>query len=419
MSLIRNKFVDSNNPLDDSKIKLRNNNNLKSRNAAGTADVDIVRVNTFNRIEFPSFPQVSGTPAANNDLVNKAYVDANAGGNSIKPDGSVTFTDNQSMGGFKLTNLGQPTSNGDALRFNELGIANGIATLDSSGKVPASQMQVSIMDFKGNWNASTNTPTLADGSGNQGDVYRVNVAGIRDLGSGAQTFVVGDWVIYDASGVWQRSHGGTDSVASVNGLTGAVTVNAINELTGEVTAGPAVGSQALGGLVTKDPAGAITNSGSGVKVNLLSTGGLEISSNALKVKPGDASVTVNASGVSVNLNASGAITSGVSGVAVATDNATIKISANALKGLTHKKEKFTLGASDITNQYIDLSQVAATDSIDVVVSGLVHVETVDYSVGYTSGAGSKTRISFTGDLASGGNSPLAEGDVVVVKYTYL
>lgn len=84
------------------------------------------------------------------------------------------------------------------------GAPSGLAELDSGGKVPVSQLPSTVMEFQGTWDASTNTPTLADGSGDSGDVYRVVVAGTRDLGSGSQAFGVGDWVLY-AGGVWQRS----------------------------------------------------------------------------------------------------------------------------------------------------------------------------------------------------------------------
>lgn len=59
------------------------------------------------------------------------------------------------------------------------------------------------MEFKGNYDASSNTPTLADGTGNAGDVYRVNVAGTQDLGSGSQTFAIGDWVVYNGT-IWEN-----------------------------------------------------------------------------------------------------------------------------------------------------------------------------------------------------------------------
>jgi ABC-type methionine transport system permease subunit len=78
----------------------------------------------------------------------------------IKKDGSVAFTGNQAMGGNKLTGLAAPTANGDALRFDQLGASNGIATLDGAGKVPVTQLPNSVMEFKEAWNPNTNTPSL-------------------------------------------------------------------------------------------------------------------------------------------------------------------------------------------------------------------------------------------------------------------
>lgn len=80
------------------------------------------------------------------------------------------------------------------------------------------------MEFKGTWNASTNTPTLADGTGNAGDVYTVSVAGTQNLGSGNITFSLGDWAVYSGS-VWQKSDN-SDDVVSVNGQQGTVVLDA-------------------------------------------------------------------------------------------------------------------------------------------------------------------------------------------------
>lgn len=106
---------------------------------------------------------------------------------------------------------------------DQLGSSNGIATLDGAGKVPVAQLPNSIMEYKGTWNASTNSPTLADGTGNTGDVYRVTVAGTQNLGSGSISFEIGDYAIYNASGVWEKADT-TDAVSSVNGTIGAVTL---------------------------------------------------------------------------------------------------------------------------------------------------------------------------------------------------
>lgn len=51
----------------------------------------------------------------------------------------------------------------------------------------------------GNWNATTNTPTLADGTGTSNNYYTVTVAGTQNLGSGSITFAVGDKVRYDGA----------------------------------------------------------------------------------------------------------------------------------------------------------------------------------------------------------------------------
>jgi hypothetical protein len=97
---------------------------------------------------------------------------------------------------------------------SEKGNANGYASLDSGGKVPISQLPSSIMEYKGTWNASTNTPTLANGTGDTGDVYICNVAGTVNFGAGPITFAVGDYVIYSGT-IWQRSSGAVGTVTSV------------------------------------------------------------------------------------------------------------------------------------------------------------------------------------------------------------
>jgi ribosomal protein L35AE/L33A len=106
---------------------------------------------------------------------------------------------------------------------SEKGNANGYASLDSQGKVPISQLPSSIMEYKGTWNASTNTPTLANGTGDTGDVFICNVSGTVNFGAGPITFAVGDYVIYSGT-IWQRSSGAVGTVTSV---AASITGNAI------------------------------------------------------------------------------------------------------------------------------------------------------------------------------------------------
>lgn len=58
-----------------------------------------------------------------------------------------------------------------------------------------------LRGYKGEWNASLNTPTIIDGTGINLDTYVVSVAGSQDLGSGIISFVVDDVVIY-INDVW-------------------------------------------------------------------------------------------------------------------------------------------------------------------------------------------------------------------------
>lgn len=104
------------------------------------------------------------------------------------------------------------------------GAANGFASLDNTGKLPYSQLPESAMEYKGTWDASTNTPTLTQGVGTNGDFYVVSVAGTWD----STAFAVGDRLLFDenqgTTGLWVRLAAG--EVQSVNGQVGIVSLGA-------------------------------------------------------------------------------------------------------------------------------------------------------------------------------------------------
>jgi hypothetical protein len=171
MAQIKKKFIGSN-QVDGSKILLDNDQAIRGRNAANNADIDILKINSSDELVFVSVPKVGA-----NDLLDASLLGAN----------------------------------------------DGIATLDAGGKIPSSQLPNSIMEYKGNWNASTNSPTLANGTGNAGDVYRASVAGSTDFGAGAISFNVGDFAVYSGS-IWEKSIN-SNEVVSVNGQTGVVSLD--------------------------------------------------------------------------------------------------------------------------------------------------------------------------------------------------
>ena len=105
----------------------------------------------------------------------------------------------------------------------DAGVANGVATLDSSGKVPTSQIPLQgDLNYQGAWNASTNTPTLTSSVGTKGYYYVVSVAGTTNL-NGITDWQIGDWAVFNGS-IWQKIDN-TDAVTSVNGYTGTVVLN--------------------------------------------------------------------------------------------------------------------------------------------------------------------------------------------------
>jgi len=248
---------------------------LTANRATVTDGSGVVSVSTVTDTEIG---YVSGVTSSIQTQLNAKALDSAV----IKKDGSVAFTGNQAMGGNKLTGLAAPTANGDALRFDQLGANSGIATLDSGGKVPVSQLPASVMTFEGTWDASTNSPSLADSTGSPGMVYLVSVAGSQNLGSGSQTFAIGDWVVANSSVVWEKTSN-SNAVVSVNSQTGVVTVNAINQLTGDVTTSAASGSESkattiASGAVTAGKLGSVTDgtslnqSGAGSTIQLMDNG---------------------------------------------------------------------------------------------------------------------------------------------------
>ena len=81
------------------------------------------------------------------------------------------------------------------------------------------------LSYEGVWNASTNSPALASGTGTQGDYYIVSVAGTTNL-DGVTDWQVGDWAVFSGA-VWQKLDQ-TNTVTSVNGQVGVVVLTAAN-----------------------------------------------------------------------------------------------------------------------------------------------------------------------------------------------
>ncbi len=127
----------------------------------------------------------------------------------------------------QVFNVANATTATEAMAYGQftsvLGVANGVATLDSGGHIPISQIPATVvggMNYQGTWNASTNTPALASGVGTKGYFYKVSVAGTTTI-DGNSAWNVGDLILFDGT-VWDKIDGIPSEVLSVAGRTGAV-----------------------------------------------------------------------------------------------------------------------------------------------------------------------------------------------------
>lgn len=143
------------------------------------------------------------------------------------------------------------------------GVASGYASLDSSGKVPLSQMNDTILgnvSYQGVWNASTNSPNLTTVQ-TKGYYYIVSVAGTQF----GKSFDVGDWII--SNGVTWDKVDNTDAVSSVAGLTGIIsaaslrTALSINNVDNTSDANKPISIAVSNALSTKEP----IESGTGIQ----------------------------------------------------------------------------------------------------------------------------------------------------------
>lgn len=104
-----------------------------------------------------------------------------------------------------------------------IGAVSGVASLDGTGKIPAAQLPASItgaMVYQGVWNASTNTPAFASGTGTKGFFYKVSVAGSTAI-DGNSNWNIGDIITFDGT-TWDKIDGPAEAVLSVAGRIGAV-----------------------------------------------------------------------------------------------------------------------------------------------------------------------------------------------------
>ena len=202
--------------------------------------------------------------------------------------------------------------------------------------VSAFQNAIGALNYKGSWNAATNTPTLTSGVGNKGDYYVVSVAGSTNL-DGTTLWGVGDLAVFNGT-IWQKIDGGdTSTVTSltVTTLTGYMYANNTSPVTASTT------------IPVANVTGAVPNT-----VNILAgtnlTGGGALTGNVTLNNPYNGTVTNVATGTGLT---GGPITS----------NGTISLANTAVTAGTYGN------ASTVSQVTID-AQGRITNAVNVAIS---------------------------------------------------
>lgn len=240
--------------------------------------------------------------------------------------GTRAFTGNQSFGGFKATNLADPTSSQDAVTLSYMN-----ARLN--GLTPKAPTRA----------ATTANITL---SGAQTIDTVSIVAGNRVLVKN-QTNAEENGIYVAAAGAWSRA-ADMDSLTPFDEFNGAWTTVQEGSQSGQVFVQYGTVSTVdtdpvnwayynpIAGLIGGDM---ITFAGSTFSVDLASVSGLESSNPGnvagqlrVKLEASNPSLRITGSNeLAAKLDAAGAIASGASGLAVQVDNSTVEINSNALR----------------------------------------------------------------------------------------
>jgi hypothetical protein len=146
-----------------------------------------------------------------------------------------------------------------AIPLTQKGAALGVVPLNALTKIDTIYLPAGGPVYLGTWDALTNTPTLADGTGIAGDLYIVSVAGTQDLGSGSITFAIGDEAVYNGT-IWQKVAAGAVGVTSFNTRIGAVILTS-GDVTNALSAGSIVNSKLVNSTVTVNTGAGLSGGG--------------------------------------------------------------------------------------------------------------------------------------------------------------
>ncbi len=152
----------------------------------------------------------------------------------------------KALSAVQTVNGQSPTAGAVTITPSQIG-TNGVVPLDGSQKIDTVYLPDSILgavDYQGTWDASSNTPTLADPTTVKGYYYVVSTAGTQF----GNAYAIGDWAISDGI-KWDKVEA-QNAVASVNGKKGVVVLSAADVGALDLTGGSVSGNITMTGGAT-------------------------------------------------------------------------------------------------------------------------------------------------------------------------
>ena len=425
MAQIKNKFI-ADNAVDGSKVRLGNNESLRARNVGDAADVELFKLDTSDVLQFLTHPQITTTASSDNDILTVKDLNAELEGLKPKEACRVASTANLVLSAPQTID-GISVVAGDRVLVKDqtLPAENGIYVV-AAGAWSRSEDMDSLTPIDEVNGAYT---MIQEGTDNEGKGF-VQQGTVTLIGTDPINFVYFNSVA-DLSG--GDGVDITNNVVSVK-LSGASYLEFnTGELQSKVSAdyASAVSGDVMDAADIKTKVDAVELLASNKQDPISGSGAIDVTSDVVSVTIDGSTLAQSVSGIKVadggvdelqlstNVDAESLVVAAgyVAAAGTVAPADTIQEALEKIEGKvdavsvpTIQREVITLIGADITNGYVDLAATPLASSVLFEVAGAPsQIESIDWSV-------STNRITFLGELASGGVAALEAGDILQVTY---